>query len=79
MTEQLKLPRVRFEGWQKDVSKYYKEASVYNCSAEVTDIIMNNGILIPPFRQEEYASRMVDYTAMDSTFRANVLIPVPRF
>ncbi len=38
----------------------------YNCSAGVTDIIMNNGVLIPTFRQEEYANRLVELMQNDN-------------
>lgn len=108
LTEQLQLPRVRFEGWQKDVKKYYQEASIicltstfesfglclteamsygcvpiaYNCSAGVTDIIMNNGILIPTFRQEEYANRLVELMQNDNLrtdFQQNSFASIRRF
>ncbi|TGY40494.1 hypothetical protein [Bacteroides caecimuris] len=41
-------------------------SNAYNCSAGVTDIIMNNGVLIPTFRQEEYANRLVELMQNDN-------------
>lgn len=91
MAEQLHLPRIRFEGWQKDISKFYKDASIicltstfesfglclteamsygcvpiaFNCSAGVTDIIKNNGILVPAYDLAEYANRLVELIKND--------------
>lgn len=95
--EKLQLPRVRFEGWQKDVRRYYQEASIicltstfesfglclteamsygcvpiaFDCSAGVTDIIMNNGVLVPTFHLEEYAKRLIELMQNDD-LRANL-------